>query len=254
MFPSEKKQKLQEIVSRSKSLLSSWDEEEKLFIFSLMRDLLKDLPKKDSFSYGQGLEKKLTIFVSEKTFKAFLIPFERELARCTQENLKVSHHDTPTSLKPKRKLYFILDNIRSAHNVGAMMRLADCVACEEIFLLGYTAGSDHKAVKKASMGTEKLLKVTHHDHPEQLFRRLKKDNVHIVGLETLEGASSLFDPAPERPMGSLALLVGNERHGVSLGLLDLCDEVLTIPVWGEKNSLNVTSALAIAAYAFRQSS
>ena len=77
-------------------------------------------------------------------------------------------------------------------------------------------------------------------------RRLKKEGVRVLGFETVCQSKSLFDYSP-RPGEPVAILVGNERHGLDQKVLKLCDEVIHIPVYGRKNSLNVASAFSIAA-------
>lgn len=152
--------------------------------------------------------------------------------------------DTPTT-------YLIIHNVRSAHNVGSLLRTADGLGVTKVFLTGYTGapidrfGRKDSKIAKVSLGAEDSVPWEKRDVTE-LITELKKNRVAIVVLEQAPHAVPLYD---YHPRGALALVVGNEVDGVSSEVLELADTVVEIPMRGEKESLNVSNAGAIALYA-----
>lgn len=248
-----KQEKLYRIVEKSYNLIKNWESnEDKKEVIDMMTLFLNSLAKEDPFFYAKGLLEKLSFSVTLPQFKVFLVPFERELSRL-QYALKfsVSHQDSIEKKEPeKSSLYFILDNIRSAYNVGSILRLSECLGVKEVIFTGYTPREDHPKVKKTSMNVEDFVKTRYFENAFEAISFLKKKGVFIAALETEESAQNLYDFS----CGSseIALLVGNERHGISYDLLKECDALIKIPVWGVKNSLNVTSALSVSSYEIKR--
>ena len=143
-------------------------------------------------------------------------------------------------------LFLIADNIRSVFNIGSFFRSSECLGVRHIYLCGFSANPQQAKVSKSAMGTESFISWSQHEDSGELIRRLKKEGVRVLGFETVCQSKSLFDYSP-RPGEPVAILVGNERHGLDQKVLKLCDEVIHIPVYGRKNSLNVASAFSIAA-------
>ncbi|MEZ0391565.1 MAG: RNA methyltransferase [Pseudobdellovibrionaceae bacterium] len=188
--------------------------------------------------------------MSLRHFLNFLVPVERLLGRnLSDDSFLVTSQDRKSSVTEKIPLYFVLENIRSAFNVGSIFRLADCLAVEEIFLCGYTPTPEQEALQKTSLGTSEKTKWSHRDNLSEALKELQKRKVQLVALETAENSTSLFD---FRLQGPTAFVVGNERFGLEASALQQCDLVLSIPTFGSKNSLNVSNALSIAAYEWRR--
>lgn len=145
----------------------------------------------------------------------------------------------------KKSFYLILPNIRSCHNVGAMFRTADACAVDEIFLVGYTPHPPRKEIDKVSLGAETWMKWKPYKNIVPLVKNLKKKGVRIVALEKTEGSGDIGEADFDFP---LALIVGNEVDGVDKKVLQLCDQVVHIPQYGKKESLNVSIAAGIAMY------
>ena len=246
---------LEFIVSQGKYLLAHWDEEKKLDLLSKIKEFLESLREDDPLFYSKGLIPKLSPSVDQKHLRILLIPFQREFVRLEhEEGFEVSHQDSANKRKrPPCELYFVLENIRSAYNVGSIIRLAECLGVKEVLLTGYTPREDHPKVQKTSMGCEKLIHFKYFDNPLESISYLKSKEVLICGLETVSSSEDLFESSlnPRQPK---AIVVGNERHGISYDLLSSCDILLKIPVYGLKNSLNVTSALSVTAYKISHSS
>ncbi len=143
------------------------------------------------------------------------------------------------------QLHLIANDIRSAENIGALFRTCDSLGVKKIWITGYSPTPAHPKVKKTSLGAEASVEWEQATDVTDVILRLKAQNVRIVGLELAEGAVSLADyRAPEK----IALLLGNEVTGIPPSLLALCDDVVSIPQKGTKESLNVAVAAGIAAY------
>jgi tRNA G18 (ribose-2'-O)-methylase SpoU len=142
-------------------------------------------------------------------------------------------------------LTVVLDNLRSAYNVGSIFRTAECVGAKSILLCGITPAPPHPGLLKTAMGTEQRLSWQQYSSTEHAVDLLKKQGIPVIALETATHAKPLFDYEVTRPV---AVIVGNEALGIEEKILALADEVLTIPVCGWKNSLNVSNAFAVAAY------
>lgn len=138
---------------------------------------------------------------------------------------------------PPFSIVVYLDNLRSAHNVGSILRTVEAFSLGEVAFSKETPFIDHPQVKKTSMGTSDSVKCSKSEGINGLPRPL-------ILMETAEGAIPLSEfRFPE----TFTLAIGNEEHGVSLELLKACDSIIEIPLRGRKNSLNVANAFAIAA-------
>lgn len=143
------------------------------------------------------------------------------------------------------KFVLVLPDIRSAHNVGAMFRTADGAGVEKLYLCGYTPVPPHPQLDKVSLGAEKTVPFEYCKQTGRLLARLKKMGYNILALEQTGHSVDLFTFCPTWP---LALVVGNEKTGVTKNLLKYCDASVEIPMAGHKNSLNVSVAAGIAMY------
>lgn len=142
----------------------------------------------------------------------------------------------------KSELVIILDNLRSAFNVGSFFRMADCFAVKEIFITGVTPEKDNLSVIKTAKGTEKLIsskKLRSFAELESVIFSLKEIGYDIIASETAAGSENLYK---FKFNSKTALIFGNEELGISEDLLNLCNQVVEIPLKGVKNSLNVATA------------
>ncbi len=147
---------------------------------------------------------------------------------------------------PKHPIYLMLHNIRSMWNVGAMFRTADAAGIEKMILTGYTATPPRKEITKTALGAEANVLWEYHADPLEALSRLREQGVRIFGLEIAEGSRSYTDlNAADFP---ICLVVGNEVDGIDPQVLEGCDEVLEIPQYGTKHSLNVAVAAGIALF------
>ena len=141
----------------------------------------------------------------------------------------------------------LLDNIRSAWNVGSILRSADGFGFNHAYLCGITPTPENEAVTKTSLGAEDAVPWSYHRDAVRLVNGLKKEGWEICALEEDAKASAINNgfAASQRS----ALILGNEVTGVDPDLLDLCDSIFSIPMRGHKKSFNVAIAFGIAAYA-----
>ena len=167
---------------------------------------------------------------------------------------KEERHLRRTPVPVGKKIAVLLDNIRSAWNVGSILRSADGFGFSHAYLCGITPTADNEAVTKTSLGAEDSVPWSYHKDALKLVKGLKTEGWKVYGLEEDARAVPLeSDSLPSeiraRASSLQILIVGNEVTGVDPELLDLCDQIFFIPMRGEKKSLNVAIAFSVAAYA-----
>lgn len=148
-------------------------------------------------------------------------------------------------------MIIVLDNLRSAHNVGSIIRTCDALGIKDIHFCGITPGWEDKRVQKTALGAEKNIKALECADIFSHIKELKNKNYKIVGLELDERAVDASQ-VPNYPR--LALVVGNEISGLSEETRSQCDSLVQIPMRGVKESLNVSVAFGIAAYELTKTS
>lgn len=161
---------------------------------------------------------------------------------------------TPPSplLSPKsHPLAAILDNLRSAYNVGSIFRTADACGVSPLYLGGITPLPTHPGVKKTALGAEETLPWSYTPNSVKLAQTLKHEGYFLLGVETAGNARSLFDLEKISLSQPVTIVVGNEIAGIDPGLQHLCDTLVWIPMRGYKRSLNVAVAFGIVAYFLR---
>ena len=160
----------------------------------------------------------------------------------------------PYALDPSRpQKAVLLDNIRSGLNVGSIFRSADGFGFRHLYLCGITPTPENEGVTKTSLGAEDAVPWSYHKDAVKLAKGLRKEGWDLLALEDDSRAVSLKTTGSIRRGGrNTVLIVGNEVCGVDLELLDLCNEILYIPMVGEKKSFNVAVAFGIAAYAMAE--
>lgn len=152
----------------------------------------------------------------------------------------------------KSDLVLILPNIRSCHNVGAMFRTADACGFNKIYLVGYTPVPPRPEIEKVALGAEKTMPWEHKKNVARLITSLKKEGYTIVALEKAYGSIELGTLTKKILGTKIALIVGNEVEGIDKKTLLRSDIVTHIPMYGMKESLNVSIAAGIAMYAIAQ--
>ncbi len=159
-------------------------------------------------------------------------------------------HSQPTAFDPTNsRKAVLLDNIRSAWNVGSIFRSADGFGFRQIYVCGISPTPENEAVLKTSLGAEDSIPWSYHKDAVKLVKGLRHEGWRILALEEHEQARSI---ETEPTLENTVLIVGNEITGVDPQLLDMCDGILEIPMRGDKRSFNVAVAFAIAAYAMNR--
>jgi len=145
----------------------------------------------------------------------------------------------------KASLILLAHNIRSTYNVGSFFRTADGAGVTKLVLSGYTARPPHKGITKVALGAEEWFPWEYIKTPGPWLKKMKKTGFHIAVLEQTPQAKNLFTWKAKWP---LILILGNEVKGVSPALQKYADIHLEIPMKGQKESLNVATAMGIAVY------
>jgi len=156
------------------------------------------------------------------------------------------------------EIIVIAHNIRSTHNVGSIFRTCEGFGVQKLILSGYTPypKMDHDTrlphiaekltsqIHKTALGAESMVSFEHQELPDLAL--LKHEGYRVVGLEQADPSINLREyKTPEK----VALLLGEEVHGIEKELLDQCDDIIEIPMAGQKESFNVSVAAGITLYA-----
>lgn len=164
-----------------------------------------------------------------------------------------------------REIILIAHNLRSCHNVGSLLRTAEGLGVNEVYLTGYTPYPQQqddermphlalkitKQIHKTALGAEDMVSWQHIADLNPLLSELQASGFTIAVIEQAPSAVRL----PEyKPADKLALLVGREVEGVEPEVLERGDAILEIPMYGKKESFNVVQAAAMAMYHCRFSS
>ncbi len=144
----------------------------------------------------------------------------------------------------ENKIIVVLDNVRSALNVGSVLRTADSLGIDEVWLCGITATPPSKEIHKSALGAEFSVKWRYFETTIDAINELKSDNTKIVAVEQAENSTDLREFKREENRIH-AFVMGNEVEGVSPEVLALCDEVVEMKQHGIKKSMNVSVACGI---------
>lgn len=153
----------------------------------------------------------------------------------------------------------IAHNIRSTHNVGSIFRTCEGFGVEQLILSGYTPYPTHPGdprlphlaiklsaqIEKTALGASRIVPFEHIDNVHAQLQQLQRDGWRIVALEQADHSINLAD---YRPSTRTCLLLGEEVHGIEPDLLAMADDVVEIPMRGQKESFNVSVATGIALY------
>jgi len=144
---------------------------------------------------------------------------------------------------PRNPVFVILDNIRSAFNVGSIFRTADGVLVSKLYLCGITAHPPHPKLEKTALGVLPFVPWEYRESTEEAISEMQAQGIRVVALETTDQSRCIWEYRFSVP---ICLVLGNEVTGLSESVLSMADEVVEIPVMGYKNSINVAVAFGIA--------
>ena len=158
----------------------------------------------------------------------------------------------------KREIVAVLHNVRSLHNVGSIFRTADGAGMKKIYLCGITPspvdrfGHFIPQFTKVSLGAECYVEWEKLTSTLRVLKKLKTEGYKILAVEQARN-SVLYDTSQFRnKVSKLVLVMGAEVGGLPKSILTIADEILEIPMFGEKESLNVSVAFGIVAYELNQ--
>ncbi len=158
-----------------------------------------------------------------------------ELGRKSVEEFKASE---------KTPIILLLENIRSAYNVGSVFRTSDAFLVQAIYIIGYSAKPPHKEIKKTALGAEETVEWKYFKTTAEAIVELRETGFNVYAAEQAEGSYKLnaigFDPEEK-----IAVVFGNEVTGVEQTTIALCDGCLEIPQLGMKHSLNIATAAGV---------
>jgi 23S rRNA (guanosine2251-2'-O)-methyltransferase len=158
-----------------------------------------------------------------------------ELGRKTVEEFKQAE---------KIPIIVVLENIRSAYNVGSVFRTADAFLVEAIYITGYSAKPPHKEIKKTALGAEETVTWKHFKTAAEAINELKSQQYKVFAVEQAEGSYELQTVSFEEKE-KIAVVFGNEVTGVEQSTIHICDGCIEIPQLGMKHSLNIATAAGV---------
>ena len=162
-----------------------------------------------------------------------------ELGRISVKNFKDS---------VKTPYVVVLDNVRSALNVGSVFRISDAFRIQKIYLCGITATPPSNEIRKSALGSTDSVEWEYSSSTHDTLLTLKKEGYRILAVE--QSPEAIFLNQYHDDQMPLAFVFGNEVHGVSQESLDLCDECIEIPQFGTKHSLNISVSVGIVLWDF----
>lgn len=149
----------------------------------------------------------------------------------------------------KTPIYIILDNIRSAQNVGSVFRTMDAFRCKELIICGISATPPHREINKTALGASESVDWRYEEDTVNAVSKLQNKGVEVLAVEQTDKSHTLNDFTPDQNR-SIALVFGNEIKGVSQKVIDHCDGSLEIPQFGSKHSLNISVCAGIVIWDF----
>jgi 23S rRNA (guanosine2251-2'-O)-methyltransferase len=225
------------------SIQNSWhNKEERELLLTELKNCL-NWSQKDTM---QEISQNLKGVKDLEEFLSIMIPWEQQHHRELRDHdFLILNKDGKKESSEKLDLTVILHDLRSAFNVGSIIRTAECLGINKLIFSGYSPTPENLKVQKTSMGTHNVLQWEQTDDIRKVIRSFQEAGTMVYGLETTTNAQNIFKTDINSPA---VLILGNEALGISRSILELCDKVIEIPTGGWKNSLNVGVAFAVAGY------
>ncbi len=172
---------------------------------------------------------------------------DRKLLNIELGRIKASEY----AALPPSGVVLVLDNIRSAHNVGSAFRSSDAFKVDKLYLCGICACPPSAEIHKSALGAENSVPWEHVDDTVSLVERLKGEGYRVISIEQTEKAHYLQN-FPVEKGGKYALVFGNEVDGVQQEVVNASDAAIEIPQYGTKHSLNVSVSIGVVLWQFRK--
>ncbi|MDG1284142.1 MAG: RNA methyltransferase [Flavobacteriales bacterium] len=158
----------------------------------------------------------------------------KDLERISIEEFKKSR---------KTPITIVLDNVRSSLNVGSVFRTSDAFLIEKIILCGITPTPPNKDIRKSALGSTNSVDWVYENNTIDAVLKLKKNNYQIIGVEQVKESTMLNNFNISK--NPIAIIFGNEVDGVNNDVINLCNEIIEIPQFGTKHSLNISVSSGI---------
>lgn len=143
------------------------------------------------------------------------------------------------------RLHIVLDNIRSAFNVGSIFRTADATACAKIYICGMSPTPENPKLAKTALGATETVPYEYFSSTLDALKKIKAQAIPVYAVELTDSSEHFQKVAYPNPV---ALVLGHERLGVNQLVLDQCDKNIYIPMGGMKESLNVATTAGIVMF------
>ncbi len=150
------------------------------------------------------------------------------------------------SRKNKSELSVLLDNIRSALNVGSILRTCEGFGVKHIYLCGITPTPDNPKVGKTALSADETISWSYHLNGLDVINQLKGNGNQVWSLEVTPKSTLLDATIRSHGNTSIVLVAGNEQAGVDPDILEISDHIVYLPMIGKKRSLNVAVAVGAA--------
>jgi 23S rRNA (guanosine2251-2'-O)-methyltransferase len=169
------------------------------------------------------------------------------------DEVYATHGVRSPEVRGRVEIEVLLDNVRSLSNVGSIFRTADGAGVRHMHLGGVTPTPAHPKLAKTALGAESSVPWTRHADAVAGAAALAGEGKRLWALEGGARAMSLFDPSLRDAIAgeTIVLVLGHEVSGVDPRILELCERVVSLPMLGTKDSLNVSVAMGIAVYVLR---
>ena len=198
-------------------------------------------------------EKKVVLVEAEKSKLDHMVTKENEKLKNSQGVVAsvtdYKYYDIEDILedannKHEKPFILVLDKIEDPHNLGAIIRTAECMGVHGIIIQKRNACQVTDTVEKLSAGACSYVKIARVTNITDAIRKLKENNIWVYGLD-MDGDSNIYNTDFD---GAVAIVVGNEGKGISRLVRDNCDVIVSIPMYGKINSLNASVSSAISVY------
>lgn len=239
-FTVEKQKKT--VFQQAQHCLDAWDTSARDDAISSLKELLfwMDIPA------FQALRDAIVPALSLYQFDALINELrQKEMPPQRDYDFVIYSRDKSQTSTGHTPVILVLDNLRSAFNVGSIVRTAECFNVEKVYFCGYTPTPQSPQVKKTAMGTDAWVSWEKSPHTAQVITALQQDGYTVYALETTSNALDINITALTFPC---AFVLGNEALGLAPETIAFCNTTLRIPLQGKKNSLNVGVSAAIACY------
>ncbi len=150
---------------------------------------------------------------------------------------------------PKTPIIIVLDDVRSLNNIGSVFRTADAFLIEKIYLCGITATPPHKDIHKTALGATESVSWEYRENALALIKELNAKGIDSLAVEQTEKATMLNELHIDKTR-KYAMVFGNEVKGVSQEVINGCNQVVEIPQYGTKHSLNISVSAGIVLWEF----